>query len=225
MKTILFALYLAGCAAAQAQEAYQLSRDFRGTHDPSIIRQGDTWYVFAAGKAPDGGQFAIRCSQDLKRWKLCGHVFDSIPSWIHETSPGTKDLWAPDISSYSGHHQLYYAYSLFGKNLSGIALATNKTLDRKDPSYRWVDQGLVLKSTGADDYNAIDPNFIADATEQRRLAFGSFRGGIKLVRLGADGKASSADKTIYSIASREKPALQISTIAWVDGWPRAALGK
>ncbi len=230
---IALALCLVTAAAAHAQHAYELSGDFRGTHDPSIIKQGNTWYVFATGKAPDGGQFAIRCSENLTEWRLCGHVFDSIPQWIHETSPGTTDLWAPDISFSNGQYRLYYAYSLFGKNLSGIGLATNQTLDRKDPRYRWVDQGLVLKSISADNYNAIDPNFIADAKGQSWLAFGSFWGGIKMVRLNAAGKASSVDTTIYPLASREKPenatpakpglppdwqAVEAPFLTWHDGY-------
>ncbi len=185
--------------------AYKLSGDFWGTHDPSIIKAGDTWYVFATGRAPDGGQFAIRCSTDLQHWRLCGHVFDSIPEWIHRASPGTVDLWAPDISHYKGEYRLYYAYSLFGKNTSGIALATNKTLDRKSPAYKWVDRGLVLRSTAADDYNAIDPNFVVDRQGRSWLDFGSFWGGIKMRRLNADGKPSPTDTKLYSLAARARP--------------------
>jgi hypothetical protein len=50
-----------------------------------------------------------------------------------------KDLWAPDISYVHHEYRLYYAYSLFGKNTSGIALATNKTLDSSSPDFKWVD--------------------------------------------------------------------------------------
>src|SRR5215469_8127089 len=82
---------------AQANDSephvFTLSGDYAGTHDPSIIKAGDTWYVFATGRAPQG-QMAIRCSTDLQAWKLCGHVFDVIPEWIQKESPETNDLWA-----------------------------------------------------------------------------------------------------------------------------------
>jgi len=200
-----FALMLAGQSSAQAPHVYSLSGDVAGTHDPSIMKEGNTWYVFATGKAPGGGQFAVRCSNDLEHWKLCGHVFDEIPTWIHERSPGTKDLWAPDVSYVNHEYRLYYAYSLFGKNTSGIALAVNKTLDFASPDYKWIDKGLVLESKTEDNFNAIDPNFIADKKGNGWLCFGSFWDGIKMRRLDADGMLSKSDPKLYSLARRAKP--------------------
>ena len=193
-------------AHAQEAKAFVLSGDYAGTHDPSIGREGDSYYVFATGHAPGGGQFAIRCSHNLTEWKLCGHVFDSIPEWIHQTSPGTKDLWAPDISFFQGKYHLYYAYSLFGRNLSGIALATNETLDPASPKYRWQDEGLVLQSTASDDFNAIDPNIVLDEKGQPWLSFGSFWSGIKMRRIDATtGKLAAEDPKLYSLAGRLRP--------------------
>jgi len=190
---------------AVGPHAYHVTGDVAGTHDPSIIKEGKTWYVFATGKAPDGGQFAVRCSDDMEHWKLCGHVFDAIPAWIHERSPGTKDLWAPDISFVNGEYRMYYSYSLFGKNTSGIALAVNKTLDFASPDYKWIDKGSVIESKAEDDFNAIDPNFVLDKKGKAWLAFGSFWDGIKMRRLGADGLLSKADTKLYSLARRAEP--------------------
>jgi arabinan endo-1,5-alpha-L-arabinosidase len=195
-------------STAQVQEpaALQLTGDYAGTHDPSIGREGNEYYVFATGFAPGGGQFAIRCSSNLTDWKLCGHVFDDIPAWIHETSPGTKELWAPDISWFNGKYHLYYAYSLFGVNTSGIALATNETLDPRSPKYHWKDEGLVLRSTAADDFNAIDPNIVLDGKGQPWLSMGSFWSGIKMRKIdAATGKVSATDTRTYPIASRKQP--------------------
>lgn len=205
LRVLIAGLAFGVTSFAQQPRAYDLSGDIAGTHDPSIIKQGNTWYVFATGKAPGGGQIPIRCSTDLHSWRLCGHVFDSIPEWIHSESPGTRDLWAPDISYYRGEYRLYYAYSLFGKNASGIALATNKTLDSTRPEYKWVDKGLVLRSNPSDDYNAIDPNFVVDGQGRSWLDFGSFWTGIKLRRLDPSGKVARQDTTLYSLAMRKKP--------------------
>lgn len=192
--------------SAQQPEALTLTGAVAFAHDPSIAKDRKTYFVFATGKAPDGGQIPIRCSDDLHQWTMCGHVFDAIPQWIQERSPGTKELWAPDISFEHGEYRLYYAYSLFGKNTSGIALATNKTLDRSSPDYKWVDKGLVLESKATDDFNAIDPNYIEDGQGQAWLSFGSFWSGIKMRHLDAKtGLLLPSDMKLYSLAARAKP--------------------
>jgi len=196
-------LALAISAPAQHPKAYRLSGDVAGTHDPSIASDGNTWYVFATGKTPQGGEFAVRCSDDLEHWRLCGQVFADIPQWVRVKSPGTKELWAPDVHRVRDVFRLYYSYSLFGKNTSGIGLAINQTLDPKSPNYKWVDKGLVLESKATDRFNAIDPNFVQDAEGHGWLAFGSFWDGIKMRRLDdTTGMLSTSDTRIYSIARR-----------------------
>ena len=208
---LLFAaltVILAPPVDCQGPQALSLSGDYPITHDPSIAHEGSTYYVFATTSNPAEGQFPIRCSHDLLKWKLCGFVFSSIPAWIHEVSPVTRELWAPDISYFQGKYHLYYAYSAFGVNTSGIALATNTTLDPESPKYQWHDEGLVLKSTRADNFNAIDPNIVLDKNGQPWLSFGSFWGGIKMRRIDpVTGKPSPTDPKLYSLAARAMPAL------------------
>ena len=197
------ALSIALSAHGQQPVAFQLSGDVAGTHDPSIARDGNTWYVFATGKTPQGGEFAIRCSTDLKLWRLCGQVFDDLPQWVKQKSPGTKELWAPDVHRVGSEFRLYYSYSLFGKNTSGIGLAVNRTLDPHSPDYKWVDKGLVLESKATDRFNAIDPNFVQDAAGHGWLAFGSFWDGIKMRRLDdTTGLLSTSDTRLHSLARR-----------------------
>lgn len=210
MKLCLGVLALAvaagGAALAQQPMALHLEGAYPFTHDPSMAQDGKTYYVFATGKAPDGGQFPVRCSEDLTHWRMCGHIFDEIPDWIAKRSPGTRDLWAPDVTFEHGEYRLYYAYSLFGKNTSGIGLSVNKTLDRNSPDYKWVDRGLIVESKESDNFNAIDPNYIEDAKGRGWLVFGSFWGGIRMIALDAKtGQRSAVDTKVYPIATRSKP--------------------
>jgi arabinan endo-1,5-alpha-L-arabinosidase len=172
-----------------------------------MIKDGETWYVFSTANGPDrGGELPIRCSKDLQHWKRCGNVLPGIPAWIKKQSPRTKELWAPDISYFNGEYHLYYAFSVFGKNTSGIALLTNKTLDPKGANFHWVDHGLVLRSRLEDDFNAIDPNLVLDADGIPWLSFGSFWSGIKMRRIDlATGLLSKNDTTLYSLARRKRP--------------------
>ncbi len=78
--------------------------------------------------------------------------------------------WAPDVQYFNGKYWLYYAVSSFGKNTSAIGLASSTSLS----SGNWKDEGLVIRSTSADNYNAIDPELTIDKDGNPWLAFGSF---------------------------------------------------
>lgn len=199
---VVVLVLLAGLTRGEAR-VIPVAGAVEGTHDPSMARDGKTWYVFATGKTPEGGQFAVRCSEDLKTWRRCGQVFADIPQWIRDKSPKTTELWAPDVQRVGGEYRMYYAYSLFGKNTSGIGLAVTKTLDPASPKYGWVDKGLVFESKATDNFNAIDPAYVADAQGHGWLAFGSFWDGIKMRRLDdRTGMLNAMDSRLYSLARR-----------------------
>ena len=182
----------------------ELEGDLEGVHDPVIMKQAGTWYVFSTNGSP-GALIPIRCSRDLRRWSLCGHVFDQLPEWTRREIPGARAPWAPDISFFNGTYHLYYAVSTFGKNESAIGLATNRTLDSASPDYRWEDQGMVVRSHKDDDWNAIDPNLFIEDSDRLWLDWGSFWGGIKMRRIDPrTGKFSAADSTLYSLAARPR---------------------
>lgn len=208
-KTRLWAVLASSLIAHAAPGASEQATagDVTPVHDPSIIKAGDTYYVFSTGQAADAtGLLPIRTSKDLVNWTLAGKVFDQIPAWASEQIRGVKGLWAPDISQVGGTYRVYYSASTFGSNHSAIGLATATTLDPKTPGYGWQDQGVVIASDRKDDYNTIDPALFVDSDGSQWMVFGSFWTGIKLVRIDpATGKVSTADPTIHALARRVRP--------------------
>ncbi len=206
----LAALGLTGSVGAQerptqADGAPTLNAQMSGdlvVHDPVIIREGDTYYVFSTV----GRYVGIKTSKDLKTWKDAGSVFAEIPAWARQAVPGTEGIWAPDISYVNGEYRLYYSVSTFGSNRSAIGLATSKTLDPKAKGYGWKDQGLVVMSTHDDDFNAIDPNFVQDDQGRQWLSLGSFWSGIKLFPLDPKTGKVAPGTEPYAIARRPAPA-------------------
>lgn len=168
-----------------------------GTHDPAVIAQDGTFYVWQTGPRLPG-----KTSTDLIHWSGAPSAFGANPAWISSEVPGASDLWAPDLSYFGGTYHLYYSASTFGSNHSCIGHATRDALDEGS----WQDHGSVICSGNGDDHNTIDPNVIVDTDGTPWLAFGSFWSGIKIARLKDDG--SRADDELHAIASRGGDAIE-----------------
>ncbi|SFD87660.1 arabinan endo-1,5-alpha-L-arabinosidase [Chitinophaga sp. CF118] len=179
-------------------------------HDPVIIKEKDTYYVFCTGFG-----ITVFSSRDLQHWRKEKSVFVQPPEWAMKAVPGFKGhIWAPDISFHNGRYYLYYAVSAFGKNTSCIGVAVNTTLDNTSPDYKWEDKGKVIQSVpGRDMWNAIDPNLIVDSSKTPWLAFGSFWDGIKLVKLADDLLSVATPEEWYSIAKRPRDITIPDTVA------------
>jgi arabinan endo-1,5-alpha-L-arabinosidase len=163
-------------------------------HDPAVAKHDNGYYLFGTGPG-----IPIWRSRDLRTWIPAGRVFSgNLPKWASTTIPGTQIPWAPDVSFFARRWHIYYAISTFGSKRSAIGVATSTDL------VHWTDHGVVIESSEATDYNAIDPNVFVDPEGQPWLDFGSFNSGIKLVQLDAKtGKPSQP--TLTPIASRIVP--------------------
>jgi arabinan endo-1,5-alpha-L-arabinosidase len=211
---VALAVVLAGCSSTSPRLA--VSGDL-AAHDPDIVvgQNGAPWYVYSTGdESIGGGNIEIRSSSDGHDWKLIGTVWKHKPAWLEKSVPGVTNLWAPELFHHGSTWYLYYAASTFGSNKSVIALATNTTLDPHSASYRWVDQGIVIASDSSDNYNAIDPTVIDDGSGNGWMAFGSFWGGIQLVKLSWPSGKLARGTVPTQIAYRGSPpdAIEGSTI-------------
>lgn len=110
-----------GLRAAEHPEVIAVTGDTEYVHDPSIIKDGSTWYEFGTANGPNrDGELPIRCSKDLHQWEKCGVVFKTVPEWIKKESPQTKELWAPDISYLNGEYPSIMRSQYSGKILRGL---------------------------------------------------------------------------------------------------------
>lgn len=163
-----------------------------GSHDPTIIKEGSTWWSPYTGTG-----LAMKYSTDGYTWHNGIQIFASELSWWRTYAPnmGSNNVWAPDIQYYSGRYYMFYCVSEFGKNNSAIGLTSCSSIATGD----WRDDGMVISSkSGTNAYNAIDPNMVIDSSGKPWLVFGSWFDGIHIVRLNSSTMKPSG--TIYSIA-------------------------
>ncbi len=177
-----------------------LKGDLR-VHDPVMIKEGDTYYVFATGRG-----VSIKTSQDRIQWKNAGRVFDStsLPVW-HKTDIPNQDgsLWAPDIHYRDGKYHLYYSVSAWMNFNSSIGYASNTTLDRNKPGYKWIDHGQVISyKNGGEGVNVIDPNIFTDKDGKVWLVYGSYKAGLRMVELDPKtGKLKSETPQLVTLTT------------------------
>ncbi|MGC6399025.1 arabinan endo-1,5-alpha-L-arabinosidase [Sphingomonas sp. FW199] len=175
-------------------------------HDPAILYDGGTFYLFTTGNLGDAeGLIAMRTSTDGLAWQLRGGSFSSIPAWAQTAVPGTSGMWAPDIVKHGNEYRLYYSISTFGRNDSAIGMASATSLNGASAAANWTDRGVVFESATTDNFNAIDPAVFSDASGRMWMALGSFWTGIKLIELDPATGLRKAGEPVRAIASRPFP--------------------
>jgi arabinan endo-1,5-alpha-L-arabinosidase len=162
-------------------------------HDPAYIKEGNTHWVFSTGSG-----LQVLYSTNGTNYVRSLPIFTSEPSWWDTYVPDHKelDVWAPDIFYYNGKYYLYYSISTFGSRVSAIGLVTTSSIS----GGVWTDQGMVISSTDASNYNAIDPNITADANGNLWMVFGSWSNGIYITSISKSTMKPTGNS--YRIATK-----------------------
>ena len=190
-------------------------------HDPSVIVDNGHWVSFQTGD--EGGLFQgaikLKTSPDGITWTNAGAIGKGVPKWTQkENGYKSLNIWAPSASKHGDRWYLYYSVSSFGLQFSSIGLMTNDAFDPTKPGDGWQDQGLVLKSTGRDDFNAIDPYRIDTSDGRAWLSHGSFWSGIKLRELDPEtGKLIAEDAPRHDLAWYGGGVIEASAILEHEG--------
>jgi arabinan endo-1,5-alpha-L-arabinosidase len=203
------ALAVALLLAARAHAASWALTGNLGAHDPTIIKEAGTWWVFSTGPG-----LQVKYSPDGLNWTQGVQIFASELPWWRTYAPtmGQNDVWAPDVHLFNGRYWCYYCVSEFGTNNSAIGLTSCSSISLGD----WRDDGVVLSSeSGAQTYNALDPDLAIDASGNPWLVFGSYFDGIHVTRL--DPTTMMPTGTMYSIAARPN-GIEGTNIVYSSGY-------
>ena len=179
----------AGTAEKNAERPVPQFRDV-SVHDPSVIRAEDgMYYIF-------GSHMAAARSEDLIAWEMISRdasagctLVENVQEQMKEalTYAQTTTFWAPDVQQLkNGKYCLYYCTCRGDSPLSMLGLAVSD-----QPEGPYVNQGVFLKS-GYPGYNAaslpnvVDPCTFFDKDGQLWMVYGSYSGGIFILRMDSE---------------------------------------
>jgi len=185
---------------------WSLSGDLN-CHDPSIYKEGNTWWI---GRTWGAG-IGIAWSSNGHAWNTGTPIFQSGLAWWKAYNGNSTWSWAPSLVDYNGHALCYYAESTFGSQKSAIGLATATTI----ATGNWTDQGAIITSSSSTSYNALDPCFTVDSGGSPWLSFGSWFDGIHLTRLSTSTFKPTG--TVYRIAANSQ-GIENSQIVYNGGF-------
>jgi arabinan endo-1,5-alpha-L-arabinosidase len=185
----LLACLVSSLGAARAQEAVPTFADVT-VHDPSVIKVGERWYVY-------GSHGASAWTEDLMRWtQVATGVnagspahFNTFQSELSELIGWTAadTLWAADVAQLPDG-KFYYYYNVWTnlqsyRSYMGLAVADGI----EGP---FTDVGEIMRGgTGVAGFNpsvhpnTIDPQVFFDQSGQSWMVYGSYSGGIFILRL------------------------------------------
>ena len=197
MGALLASSLLSPNAAAQAGFT-PITFTNASVHDPSVIKAGDTFYVF-------GSHLAAAKSTDLMNWQqVASGVSATNPLFLNGTAnvltelsetftwAQSNTLWAADVRQLAdGKFYMYYNACKGDSPRSALGIAV---ADRIEGPY--VDKGIILRSgmwgqashdgsiyDAMKHPNAVDPHVFSDNAGRLWMIYGSYSGGIFIMQM------------------------------------------
>jgi arabinan endo-1,5-alpha-L-arabinosidase len=227
-------MFFAAVSAAAAVEAAEMSYTPQAAgsvsvHDPMIIKEDGTYYLF-------GSHLAAAKSEDLVDWKQLANGFHAANPII-KGNPGEElkealewpqpdpatSTWAKSPVKIGNKYHLYFSVSTWGATRSAIGLAVS---DQIEGPYEY--QELVVKSFNEgetnregeshnprQDPNAIDPHVFYDQQGKLWMSYGSYSGGIYILEMNPDtGMPLKQDSYGKKLAGGNHSAMEGSYILY-----------
>jgi arabinan endo-1,5-alpha-L-arabinosidase len=185
-----------GCSNKVKKSETEVNPTFTeaSVHDPSIIKEDDTFYVF-------GSHLAAAKTKDLMNWELVDSgvndanvLIENVTEELKETLDWAESdtLWAADVIQLAdGKFYMYYnaCKGDSPRSAMGVAVA-----DQVEGPYK--DKGIILKSgmwgepsedgTVYDALvhpNVVDPDVFYDKDNNLWMVYGSYSGGIFIMKM------------------------------------------
>ena len=166
-------------------------------HDPSVVREDDTFYVF-------GSHLASARSPDLIRWTQLSTLptagnplapnppqeFQEALQWVGEGNA----FWAPDVIKLpDGRFAYYYCIGRLDQPRAALGLAFSSSITgpyrhetillRSGPGGQPPEAGATYDATVHP--NTVDPALYYDEADQLWMVYGSYSGGIFILKMDA----------------------------------------
>ena len=225
--TLSFSLENFGVAKAEISNPnvnYVGNNAYASVHDPSILKVGDTYYMYSTGIIGDGVE--LRTSTDLVSWTYVSSFEEQhdnelkVSAVMTATGNAMSNIWAPDVVQVGDEYWMFYSCSGVGSRNSCIALAKATS-----PTGPFTYQGIVIQTSNStvSNMNAIDACIEYDQAGNMWMAYGSFFGGIRVVQLDkTTGFVKSNGDEGTLIASRpssiDNGAVEGPIIRYHDGY-------
>src|SRR3954452_2430013 len=186
-----------------------VSQSFADTFaDPTVIRgQDGFWYAYATSDPLRSGEgsphhIPIGRSADLTHWTYVGDALTG-PAAPY-VAPGAA-YWAPDVRYLDGRYVMYYAVTDTTVSPGGSDYAIGAATS-DGPAGPWTpspDPVVAPRPGGGGGYlSTIDPAELTAPDGSRYLYFGSYYGGVSVVRLSADGLHAVGTPTMVAIDNK-----------------------
>ncbi len=197
MKTSFFRVCLVSAAVIgftlpQAKAQHPVFSEV-SVHDPSVIKTGDTYYVF-------GSHLASAKSKNLMQWRQMSSsvnpnnpLIPNVYTELKETFDWAQSdtLWAPDVAQLSdGKYYMYYNACKGDSPRSALGVAVS---DKIEGPYKnkgiFLKSGMEGKSEDGTTYNAnvhpnvVDPQTFFDHKGKLWMVYGSYSGGIFIMEM------------------------------------------
>lgn len=175
--------------------------------DPTILRDGDTFYLATTSRAW-APVFPLQRSRDLVNWEPIGSVLPRAPSW------SAAPFWAPELTRWDDRETRVYYTARLREDRTQPCIGVARAASPGGP-YRDLGRPLTCPPDGA-----IDAFVTRDEHDAPYLVYRRFHGagGIWAQRLSTDGlRTEGRERLLLAVGPDDEGVVEGPTVTRHDG--------